>query len=50
MIVVLVVMMMIVLLIWGKLGDKISWKWMVLRVLFGLVVCLFLMVLCMILL
>ncbi|HDB4135412.1 TPA: MFS transporter, partial [Staphylococcus aureus] len=27
--------------IWGKLGDKISRKWMVLRALLGLAVCLF---------
>ncbi|PAG86044.1 siderophore biosynthesis protein SbnD, partial [Staphylococcus aureus] len=32
--------------IWGKLGDKISRKWMVLRALLGLAVCLFLMALC----
>lgn len=30
----------------GKLGDKISRKWMVLRALLGLAVCLFLMALC----
>ena len=32
--------------IWGKLGDKISRKWMVLRALLGLAICLFLMALC----
>src|SRR5699024_2386717 len=32
--------------LWGKLGDKISRKWMVLRALLGLAVCLFLMSLC----
>lgn len=32
--------------LWGKLGDKISRKWMVLRALLGLAICLFLMPLC----
>lgn len=32
--------------LWGKLGDKISQKWMVLRALFGLGMCLLLMGLC----
>ncbi|MDN5609989.1 MAG: MFS transporter [Staphylococcus equorum] len=32
--------------LWGKLGDRISRKWMVLRALLGLAVCLLLMSLC----
>ncbi|MBF0840645.1 MULTISPECIES: staphyloferrin B export MFS transporter [Mammaliicoccus] len=37
---------MLVSPLWGKLGDKVSRKWMILRALFGLVICLFLMALC----
>lgn len=32
--------------LWGKLGDRLSRKWMVLRALFGLGLCLLLMAFC----